>query len=250
MSVEDPVPGGAVGAVERPWRGRIDLIDALRGLAVALMVIHHALFDAVEFLGAPGWLFSNPVFDILHYLFAGIFIMLAGVSSRFSRSNIGRGAKVLAIAVGITAVTLLLRMPIWFGILHLLGFCMLLYGLAGKALDRLPSRLAPFLYAGLTVLSSLAVSRIPVASHDLWILGWTYPGFSSADYFPFFPWLFVFLFGAWLGKLIVENRFPAWFYATSVPALPAAGRHALIIYVLHQPVLYGLAMAALYLAGR
>ncbi|MDR1065346.1 MAG: DUF1624 domain-containing protein, partial [Oscillospiraceae bacterium] len=46
---------------------RIEAIDALRGLSVALMVVHHALFDAVEFLGAPAWLFSNPVFDALHY---------------------------------------------------------------------------------------------------------------------------------------------------------------------------------------
>ncbi len=62
---------------------RIDIIDAARGLAVILMVFHHAFFDAVEFLGAPPWLFSNPVFNFLHYVFAGLFIFLAGVSSRF-----------------------------------------------------------------------------------------------------------------------------------------------------------------------
>jgi uncharacterized membrane protein len=31
-----------------PERKRVDIIDALRGFSVILMVIHHALFDAVE----------------------------------------------------------------------------------------------------------------------------------------------------------------------------------------------------------
>ena len=38
---------------ERP--ARIELIDALRGLAVCLMVLHHFLYDLCEFLGAPWW---------------------------------------------------------------------------------------------------------------------------------------------------------------------------------------------------
>ena len=62
--------------------GRIQAIDALRGLCVVLMCCHHFLYDLAAFLGAPWWIFTNPVLDVLHYFFAGCFILLSGVSSR------------------------------------------------------------------------------------------------------------------------------------------------------------------------
>ena len=38
--------------IEKPAeKKRIDIIDALRGLSVILMVIHHLLFDLVEISG-------------------------------------------------------------------------------------------------------------------------------------------------------------------------------------------------------
>jgi len=229
---------------------RIQLIDALRGLAVVLMVIHHFLYDLVEFLGAPGWLFSNPVFDFLHYIFAGLFILLSGVSSRFSRSNLKRGAKVLAIALVITLVTWLMKMPIRFGVLHLLGFCMVFYGLTHKIWEELPAPLMPVLCLLLLVGTALATAYWEPGVNFLWMFGWTYPGFYSADYFPIFPWLFVFLLGAWLGGPIRDGKFPRWFYTWSVPVFPAIGRKALWVYVLHQPVLYGITLLLAWLLKK
>lgn len=221
---------------------RIDAIDALRGLAVILMVIHHALYDVVYFLGAPEWLFSNPVFDVLHYVFAGVFIFLSGLSSQLSRSNIKRGLKVIAIALVITLVTWLMDMPILFGVLHLLGTSMLLYGLTRRMWDKIPRIAAPVLYIALIVLSALAVERVAIESNYLWMLGWCPPGFRSFDYFPLLPWVFVFLLGTWAGFYVKEHKLPEKLYDFTVPLFPAVGRKSLIIYVLHQPVLYGLFM--------
>lgn len=223
-------------------RKRIDLMDAARGLAVILMVIHHFLYDLVEFLGAPGWLFSNPVFDLLHYIFAGLFICLSGVSSRFSRSNLARGIKVFAIAMVISLVTWFMDMPVRFGVLHLLGFCMIFYGVIRKVRGPEVYAFEPVLYILLLVGSALAVEHIAIDSRHLWMFGWTYPGFYSSDYFPIFPWLFVFLFGTWAGKHIRDGKLPGWFYTTKVRVLPAVGKKALWIYVIHQPVLYGITM--------
>jgi uncharacterized membrane protein len=228
-------------------KGRIMSIDALRGLCVILMVGHHLLFDLVAFLDAPPVLFFNPLFDVLEPLFAGCFIMLAGVSSRFSRSNLKRGLRVLAAAIAITAVTWLMRMPILFGILHFLGLAMVLYALSHSLWEKLPQRLLPWLYLLLLLTSLLLLKRVQVESHYLWIFGFTYAGFDSADYFPLLPWIFVFLFGTWLGRPLKEGRFPAWIYTLNPPLLPAVGRQAFIIYLLHQPLLYGIILLIGYL---
>jgi len=230
-----------------PAKQRIQIIDALRGIAVVLMVIHHLLYDCVEFLDAPGWLFTNPVFDVLHYVFAGLFIFLSGISSRFSRGNIKRGIKVIIIAAAITLVTYIIDMPIIFGVLHLLGFSMLFFGLTRKLWDAIPKKAAPLIYIAAIVGSALATMKLPLESEYIWMFGWTQEGFVSFDYFPILPWLFVFLLGTWAGYYIKEKKLPAVFYEASVPVFPAVGRKALLIYVLHQPVLYAIVMGVRYM---
>ena len=66
----------------KPDRKRIDIIDAARGFSVILMVIHHALFDAVNF-GAPSWLLVIR-YDI-HYLFAGSYLPVRRVVPLFQK---------------------------------------------------------------------------------------------------------------------------------------------------------------------
>jgi len=223
---------------------RIELLDAARGLCIILMIMHHTAFDLVTMLGVPQWIFYNPLVNYLEYFFAGVFILISGVSSRFSRSNVKRGFKVILAALVITVATWRFNMIVIFGILHFLGVCMVFYGLTSKLWDKISVKAAPFLYLGLTAVSAYVLNLLnPVKITWLWFLGLWANGFYSADYFPIFPWIFVFLLGTWLGKAIKDEKLPDWFYTYKPPVLPQIGRKALLIYMLHQPIIMGIVMS-------
>ena len=225
---------------------RIQLIDGLRGLSILLMVAYHWGFDMVSYGYFPSRVLYNPLLNFLEPLFAGLFIFLSGISCRFSRSNVKRGVQMLLFALLLSLVTYLLEVfggmgevTIRFGILHFMGSAALLFGLLSRFLDKIPYRLQPLLYGGLFIAAYVFFPRV-TAVPGLFMFGMMSPGFSSADYFPLLPWIFLYLLGAWFGTLVVSRRLPDWFYDSRFPFFSAAGRYTLPIYLLHQPVLIGL----------
>ena len=78
-------------------------------------------------------------------------------------------------------------------------------------------------------------------------LGFPFPGFRSTDYFSLVPWLFLFLTGYFLFRLTGQRLAAAPDLGRCVP-LEALGRRSLLVYMLHQPVLYGLTMVLRLLA--
>ena len=62
--------------------------------------------------------------------------------------------------------------------------------------------------------------------------------FKSADYFSIIPWLFVFLFGAFIGELAKEEKFPKGMYKQRSKFLCFVGKNSLWVYILHQPAIY------------
>jgi len=225
-----------------PGGGRIELLDAWRTLAIVCMVIYHFLYDLALF-GRMRWeTFYSPGLNALQLFICCSFILLAGISSRFSRSNLRRGALTLLCGFLVMGGAALAGAPILFGILQLLGVSMLIYGLAGRYLERLPALPAAAVCLALFFASRLWTQNTLVTVRWLFPLGFLYKGFYSADYFPLLPWLFLFLLGAFLGGILKKNASLPWLQ-TSVPAfLSWPGRHSLWIYMLHQPILYGICM--------
>ncbi len=220
-------------------RGRIDALDAWRSLCLAVMVGFHLCWDLSLFGRFPAEALRGPAAKIVTYVFGGSFILISGAVSFGARRNVRRGFAVLCWGLAVTAVTALLRLPVAFGILHLLGVCKMLYGAAeAKIAPRSGARFAAvcaLLFAGTWL--GTALVRVPV--RWLYPLGLRAADFWSADYWPLLPWAFLFLLGTALGRRLFtrpESRFAR-------AALPAAltwpGRRSLLIYLLHQPLLYG-----------
>jgi len=231
---------------------RIWEIDFLRGLSIILMVGYHFLFDLGEFSGVKKFLgFSTDLSSVAwlaaQYFFAGLFVVLSGVSSTLSRSNVRRGLRLLAVSFVVTAVTYVFdpSSAVYFGILQCLAVSMLIYGAAFEKAGPVACSAWGALVIGLG--AALPILKKGMAVRFDWLLpfGIHSPGFSSFDYFPLLPWFGVFLAGAALGKSVYAGRRSLIPTRLPVTFINAAGRHSLWIYVFHQPVIMGV----LYVLG-
>ncbi|MDR1564410.1 MAG: DUF1624 domain-containing protein [Oscillospiraceae bacterium] len=252
-------------------QNRIHLLDILRGYAILAMFFVHVSFDLA-------YLFPTPFtvdFDKIQpfaYFSAVPFILLSGLCSRLTRSNLLRGAKLLLIAFCFTMVTVFVLPdePIYSGILHMLALSMLVSGVLDAEADALEKAKNPhikkvwetlkkaphWLWAAICLMTFAFMLNIPhgylgfngllridlpkqlYQKGFLYLYGFASSNFASADYWPVFPWMFLFLFGRFIGGYAKDGRFPKWTKANFCPPLALLGRHSLLIYVLHQPVIY------------
>ena len=232
---------------DRKRPGRISWLDGWRGLACWLMVGYHLTFDLVMFgWVAPEFVEQWPVVLWQRFI-AFSFILCAGWSATLTRSNARRGLIVSAAGLIVVAASYLVGAPIKFGVLQFLGLAMLLYAAAGKQLARIPEAVAPVLWLGLFILGWIGLSKLRVETEYLFWLGLRSRTFESFDYVPMVPYLFLFFLGSWLGEMAAKYRARLPFLEKTAPGiLTWPGRRTLIIYMLHQPVLFGIC-AAVYI---
>lgn len=229
--------------------GRIPFIDTMRGLCVVLMSTFHFGYDLYFYCSFPPGVIDNLFMTFCQVFSSWGFILLAGLSSQLSRSNIKRGFVVLCGGAVVSAISYLWGDFIRFGILQFLGCAMILYGLTRVLWERIPRRVAPFLYLALF---TLAVHFLPVTLEVpyLYPFGFITSAFRSADYFPLFPWFFWFLLGTWMGNFVKEGALPERLGKIKVRPLAFLGRHSFAAYFIHQPVLVLLSAALALLTGH
>lgn len=244
---------------EKQPRLRIGLLDEIRGFAVILMIFYHGFYLLSHVFELR---FGTLLFDFFmpaQPLISGIFIVVAGISSRLSHSNAKRGAKLLAIALTLTFATAVLLplagldgFGIYFGILHFLSLSMLIFSLIRPALDRIHPlwgmALCMVLYLftagigeGYLGIAPIFKWTIPASLYEvsyLFPLGIYKKDFISADFFPLFPRIFLFLAGSWFGVFVKSENWPEWASKTRVKPFAWVGKKALIVYIVHVPVIY------------
>ncbi len=234
---------------------RVHLMDELRGVLIIGVVLYHLLYDlAVLFpVGIP-WMFSNWMNSVRN-ICAGALIVVSGISCHYTRSNWRRGLRAFGLGMLLTVVTALFipSQLILFGILHFFGSMMMLYALLRPLLEKVPTM------AGLLGSTLLFFLTWPIFSGFIRVLGVTvylpeflynkpllFPlgfacqGIASADYYPLIPWGFLFLAGSFFGRYVRAGRLPEFCYRSHLPLLARIGNHTMLIYLVHQPVIYGL----------
>ncbi len=229
---------------------RIWEIDVFRGLFIIGMVAVHLIYDLQSFFGLPV-LTESKLYALAANWGSVLFFLLSGICVTLGSRPVRRGLIVLGCGLAVSAATIvmyLLKLAdggilIYFGVLHCLGVCMLLW----PAVKRLPWRVL-LTVAGVIIAAGLLLSRMRFET-GLWliVLGLIPPGFVSSDYFPLLPFFGFFLVGAVLGETLYRNKktlFPQVSPENPfVRAFSWVGKWSLVIYILHQPILLGVMYA-------
>lgn len=221
-------------------------VDALRGLAVLSMVAFNWLF-ALNFLGVAPFDAALPANRLWALATVAAFVAIAGLSMHLAKlqgkDGVARGMKIFLLGLAVTAVTFwfIPEAFVSFGVLHLIGFSIILASLLAAGL---PAASLFFLSLAVIVLGFASAGAVVETPWLFW-LGFPPQGFQSVDYEPLIPWFGVFLFGLAVGKAAFNKKSrpsPAPLLAKPLCFL---GRHSLAIYLLHQPLL----VAALCFSG-
>ncbi|KPU45966.1 acyltransferase family protein [Oxobacter pfennigii] len=208
-------------------------IDFLRGIALICMIIFHIVFDLRDLYNIPidyakGFFYYEGKFSAI------LFMLISGISSSFSRNNFKRGLKIFSIAMFITLATYIFdpRLIIKFGILHYFGISMMLYGIF-KDLNKY----LLLITGTVIIVIGNIFSNMTVVSPYLFPIGLISSSFFSSDYYPIFPWFGIFLYGIAIGKFLYKEKRSIFNFTIPDNPINFLGRHSLIVYLLHQPVI-------------
>jgi uncharacterized membrane protein len=246
---------------------RVILMDEIRGFLVLAMVLYHILTVGTL---AFGFLWAADIrryVDFLQPVGAALFLVISGVASRLAGAEKTKKAayKTGVFALGISLVSLVIlpnvgikELPVWFGILHVIAVSKWVrsWEITNTLIENFPAMAGAVLSLCLAIffadlekghmLGFLGIFSVKIpdplyAENFLMPLGFHNNAFLSVDYFPILPNIFFFFFGTAIGKYFIKpDLMPDFLYNKHSDLLHWFGRHALPIYILHVPIIYGL----------
>lgn len=231
------------------------LVDALRGFAILLMVVFHFCFDMsylgladFDFYQDPFWLHART-FILSSFLFlVGIGLVLASDAGLDRRRYLRRLLLITtgALLVSLSTWWMFAERFVFFGVLHFIALASILA--------------LPLLRAGwINLVLGIGLLLLANSFQSAWFdqPGWRWVGLMThkpptEDYVPVLPWFGVVLLGLYFGPWMQRRaeRWQEFIQGRAVfEQLALAGRYSLWIYLLHQPVLFGVLLLYVKVAG-
>ena len=224
-------------------------IDLVRGIAILMMILFHTVFDLFFFRILPVEVYSG-FWRYFALATASLFLLIVGISLTISRARAASAKPGIPLALkfvyrgaGIFLLGLLVTVCTWiflgegfivFGILHLIGISIMISPLFFRF------KKCNLVLGFLVITIGLVFATL---TGPVWLLPFgIHPAtFWSVDYEPIFPWFGVVLIGMGLG----EYLYPDGIRGFTLPQIPEMvirplaflGRHSLVIYLVHQPVI-------------
>ena len=226
-------------------------IDFLRGIAIIMMIIFHFLYD-LNYFNILSLILYKGYFLIYVYIIGILFFTLVGISLTLSFNKAKkilskkelkfkffyRGIKILCLGLFITFISYLILDEgfIVFGVLHCIGVSIIL------AYPFLNLKYFNILFGLIFIFFGLILKNITFDFYWLLWLGLKPDVFYTIDYFPLLPWFGIILVGIFLGKeFYKENnrRFNLIDLSSNkfIKIFLFLGKHSLVIYFIHQPIL-------------
>jgi uncharacterized membrane protein len=238
-------PAHPRSAAQPPPPQRLTAIDGLRGFALCLMVVYHFSFDLAwfrvlhaDFNHDPFWLGYRGIVVTLFLGLVGVSLVLARRAHPGPGAFWRRVALIAACAMLVSGASYIAfpQTFITFGILH----CIAVSSILARPLVASP-RLA--LFTGIAIIAIGNTLHLPLFDTPWlhWVGMMTHKP-ATEDYVPLFPWLGVVLVGVAAGHWLLARQ-PVAIAALgrSTPAwLAWLGRHSLLVYLVHQPLLVGI----------
>lgn len=246
-------------------------LDVLRGVAIVMMMFMHMSYDVRYEFGvdtfsylhkASFWVFVHPIIVVL-------FVGLSGICCTFSRNNLRRGLKLLGVALLFTVGTYIatkymgIYCLIIFNVLHLLSISILLYALLSfiEKKCKIPITVMTLIIGFIALYIMMMNNELSMFDYRyenmlLYPLGFSIDGEPPvADYMPLIPWVGVFLSGVVIGRTCYPEKKSLFPNASDkirkvLSPLSFMGRHSLIIYIVHQPIIYAVLYVIFLIAGK
>jgi len=235
---------------------RYYVLDNIRGITLISMILYHAVWDIVYIYDVSwGW-FRSDLAYVWQQSICWTFILLSGFCWSFGRHKLRRGILVFGAGLLVSLVTVFVVPDslIIYGVLTFLGTSMLLMLLLEPLCKKGNPVLGCMIVIILFVLfrnvndGNIGFEAVEVMSlpDDLYanmattFLGFPVRGFFSTDYFSLVPWFFLFQTGYFINRVLEEKKGMKYLTGKKIPVLGWMGRNSLWIYMLHQPIVYGI----------